>query len=160
MEIRLARPEEYAVLGAITVAAYTADGLLHNDADYVEELEDAARRAEQAELWVAMDDDTVLGSVTYCPPGSPYRELAHEGEGEFRMLAVDPAARRRGAARALVERCIARSREAGDHRMVICSLPQMTRAHRLYTDLGFVRVPEMDWWPVPEILLLGFALDL
>jgi GNAT superfamily N-acetyltransferase len=160
MEVRLARPKEYVAVGAITVAAYTADGLLHNDADYVEELEDAARRAEEAELWVAVADSRVLGSVTYCPPGSPYRELAGGGEGEFRMLAVDPAARRRGAARALVERCIARSREAGDHRIVICSLPQMTGAHRLYAEMGFARAPEMDWRPVPGILLLGFALDL
>jgi hypothetical protein len=36
----------------------------------------------------------------------------------------------------------------------------MAAAHRLYARLGFVRVPERDWEPVPGVQLLGFRLDL
>jgi len=162
LQIRLAEPSEYAVVGALTVSAYTADGLLHEASDYVEELADAAARAREAELWVAVDGSAspeVLGTVTYCPPGSPYRELAGPGEGEFRMLAVNPAHRRRGAGRALVQHCVTRSRTAGDRFVVICSLSQMTAAHGLYRELGFVRLPERDWRPIPEVELLAFRLS-
>jgi GNAT superfamily N-acetyltransferase len=160
-EIRAALPHEYATVGQITVDAYAEDGMLYCHSDYADTLRDAASRAEKAELWVAVDpDDKVLGSVTFCPAGSPYRELAADGEGEFRMLGVHPSARGRGVARALVERCIARSRELGDRRIVICSDRQMDTAHRLYARLGFVRTPELDWSPLPGIDLVGFALDL
>ena len=64
---------------------------------------------------MAVDDDgTLLGSVTSCPPGSPWRELSVEGEGEFRMLAVAPAARGRGVGEALVRQC--EERAARDRR--------------------------------------------
>lgn len=159
-EIRLARPDEHAAIGAITMDAYRSDGLLHDETDYADELADAAARARDAELWVAADSAGLLGTVTYCPPGSPYRELATDGEGEFRMLAVDPAQRRRGAARALVEHCITRSIAAGDARIVICSLREMATAHRLYAALGFERIPERDWEPVPGVELLAFSLEL
>jgi hypothetical protein len=36
----------------------------------------------------------------------------------------------------------------------------MTAAHRLYQRLGFERDPDRDWRPDPQILLLGFVLDL
>jgi GNAT superfamily N-acetyltransferase len=159
-EIRPALPHELAPVGDLTVQAYADDGFLHLGSDYVDTLRDAASRAEKAELWVAVDDGQVVGTVTFCPPGSPYRELATEGEGEFRMLGVLPAARGRGIAHALVQRCIARSRELGDRRVVLCSDAQMHTAHRLYRRLGFVRAAELDWSPLPGIDLLAFALDL
>ncbi|HET7326856.1 MAG TPA: GNAT family N-acetyltransferase [Nocardioidaceae bacterium] len=159
-QIRLAEPAEYAAIGALTVEAYQSDELLHADSEYVAELADAASRARDAELWVAVDEHALLGTVTHCPAGSPYRELAGDGEGEFRMLAVSPTHRRQGAARALVEHCITRSIAAGDRQVVICSLRQMRGAHRLYEGIGFVRCAERDWQPVPAVELLAFALDL
>jgi ribosomal protein S18 acetylase RimI-like enzyme len=160
-QIRAALPHELAAVGELTVRAYADDGFLHLGSDYADVLRDAASRSEKAELWVAVaDDGRLLGSVTYCPPGSPYRELAGDGEGEFRMLAVHPSARRQGVARALVERCITRSHELGDRRVVLCSDTPMRAAHRLYAGLGFVRAPELDWSPLPGIHLLGFVLDL
>jgi hypothetical protein len=46
--VRDAQPEEHDRVGKITVAAYLADGFLHGDSDYAEELRDAARRARAA----------------------------------------------------------------------------------------------------------------
>jgi hypothetical protein len=36
----------------------------------------------------------------------------------------------------------------------------MLAAHRLYDRLGFVRRPDLDWTPVPDIPLMGFTLTL
>ena len=165
--IRAARSEEYAAVGMLTAEAYRVDGLLdaHElpvDAAYEEKLLDAARRAHEAELWVAVDSDgVVLGTVTWCPIGSPWRQLALAGhQAEFRMLSVAPAGRRRGVARALVEACLARAREDAMTEMVIWSHPRMLGAHALYARMGFERAYDLDGSPVPGVHLWGFRLSL
>ncbi|MEO5852842.1 MAG: GNAT family N-acetyltransferase [Nocardioides sp.] len=160
MIIRLATPGDYAEVGEITVAAYEPFLLGPHD-PYGDRLRDAASRAEQAALWVAVDDDdTLLGSVTDPPAGSAYRELAADDEGEFRMLAVAPRAQGRGVGVALARHVVDRSRSAGHRGVVISSLPQMAAAHRLYGRLGFRRDNDRDWYPLPDVLLIAFRLDL
>ena len=44
--------------------------------------------------------------------------------------------------------------------MFLHSTPWMEAAHRLYGSMGFVRVPERDWLPVPDVPLLAFRLAL
>ena len=159
MELRLARPDELDAVGEITLAAYE-DFTTGTEDFYREHLRDAARRAREAELWVASDGDELLGTVTYCPPGSPWRELAGEREGEFRMLAVDPARQGRGAGYALVEHCEHRAREHGATGMVLSSLAEMAAAHRVYGRLGYTRAPERDWSPVDDVHLIAFVKEL
>ena len=92
-------------------------------------------------------------------PGSPYREIAHDDEGEFRMLAVSPAARGRGVGQALVELCLRRSRELGYVGVRMSSMDRMTSAHRVYERLGFVRVHRRTTGrPTPGVLLLAYVL--
>lgn len=158
--IRPADPEELDAVGRITVEAYTKDGYLDTDADYAHQLADASGRADDAEVWVAVDETGVLGSVTFCPVGSAYQEVASGSEGEFRMLSVAAVARRRGVAEALVNQCILRSRELEYDALALCSMEQMHTAHRLYRRLGFVPTPERDWSPVPGVFLVAFRLDL
>ncbi len=160
--VRLAEPRDIPAVGRITVDAYRGDGFLDAEDEYVEELADAARRIREAEVWVAAEGRgrEVLGSVTYCLPGTPFAELARANEGEFRMLSVASAARRRGVAEALVAKCIERSRDLGHEAVVLCSMRQMATAHRLYVRLGFRRLPERDWSPVEGVDLLGFILPL
>ena len=86
-------------------------------------------------------DDRVVGVVTYCPPGSPWREIGRDDEGEFRMLAVDPAAQGAGAGTALARLCEERAREHGATGMALSSLATMTSAHRVYARLGYTRDP-------------------
>lgn len=158
IQLRLARPEEYAAVGELTVGAYLADGALTADDPYLRLLRDAAGRAAGAELWVAVDEEEALvGTVTWCPPGSPYRELGGHAEGEFRALAVAPAARGRGVGRLLVEHCLRRAQETGSDSLVISTAEWMTSAHRLYRRLGFLPAPERDWWPRPDVHLLAFV---
>jgi ribosomal protein S18 acetylase RimI-like enzyme len=164
-ELRRARPEELTEVGELTVRAYAADGFITPDHPYADSLRDAESRDREAEIWVAVDDSidgsetgTLLGSVTYCPVGSSYRELARPDEGEFRMLAVDPQARGRGIGRELATLCLTRSRELGFEGVMICSLPEMTNAHALYRSLGFVRTEDRDWEPAPGVVLWAFTL--
>ena len=36
----------------------------------------------------------------------------------------------------------------------------MKAAQHIYESLGFTRTPELDWTPVPGVLLLGYELPL
>lgn len=161
MLIRRARPEDLTAVGEVTVEAYA--GFTKGAEDgYVTHLRDAAARHRDAELWVAVSDDgaTVLGSVTVCPEGSPWREIAEPGEGEFRMLSVAPQARGMGVGTALIDLVLARFREEGARAVALSSLAEMSAAHRLYERAGFVRLPERDWSPVPGVDLIAYRLDL
>jgi GNAT superfamily N-acetyltransferase len=157
-EVRPVRAEELVEVGRLTREVYVGDGFLAADDGYGELLADTARRASDAEIWVAVDGEKLLGSVTYCVPGTPYREIARDDEGEFRMLAVTPAARGRGVGKALVELCVRRSRELGFVGVRMSTMDLMTSAHRVYERIGFVRSPEDDWSPEPGVNLMAYRL--
>lgn len=157
--VRRARPEDLEAVGEITVAAYAefTDG---PDDSYIALLRDAARRDREAELWVAEVDGVVLGSVTIALPGSPWREIGRDDEGEFRMLAVSPDARRMGIGDALARLVLDRFRELGLGGIVLSSLASMSSAHRIYERLGYHRLPDRDWSPKPGVDLIAYAKDL
>ncbi|MGH3901933.1 MAG: GNAT family N-acetyltransferase [Pseudonocardiaceae bacterium] len=158
LTVRPARPDELDQVGRLTLEAYVADGYANPAGSYAAELADAARRARDAELLVAVDPEgMVLGTVTVCMPGSGLGELSQPGELEFRMLAVALDARRRGVGEALVIAVLQRATETGAHRVVLSSAAEMCVAHRLYARLGFVRLPGRDWQPVPGVTLLAFG---
>jgi ribosomal protein S18 acetylase RimI-like enzyme len=162
--VRQAREEELDAVGELTARVFLDDGLLDfGESDpYLVELQDARGRAAHAEVLVAADSASgeVLGAVAFTAYGGKYAELSRPGEGEFRMLAVGPQARRRGAGEALVRACLDRARESGLSRVVLSSRPTMAGAHRLYGRLGFLRAPERDWQPIPGITLWAFTAEL
>lgn len=159
MEIGEARPDEFAVLADITVAAFrSVDPDL---GDYGTALRDVAGRAAAAVVLVARNPAAPVGTVTHVPDHtSPWAEGLLPGEAGMRMLAVDPAARGLGAGRALVEECIARARADGRTRLFLHSTPAMTAAHRLYETRGFERCPGRDWPLSGRLVLLAYTLDL
>ncbi len=164
--LRPARPDEADAVGALTVAGYDADAYLtlpdgSFDHEYGGWLADGATRARDGVLMVAVDGEQLLGTVTWCPPGSPFREIStRDDQAEFRTLSVAPEARGRGVGSALVDWCITEARTTGLSEILICSLPEMLPAHRLYESRGFVRRPELDWTPFPDVVLWGFSLAL
>ncbi|MEV7322951.1 GNAT family N-acetyltransferase [Streptomyces sp. NPDC093970] len=166
IQIREARPTEYDTLGEITARAYLQDGLLDfGESDsYLAELRDVAKRAAAATVLVAEADGVLLGGVTFVPGPGPMSDIAAEDEAEIRMLAVDGAARGRGAGAALVRACVDRARALdGCAGVVLSTQRAMESAHRIYERLGFVRTPERDWNPLPElydITLLTYELTL
>ncbi|MGH3908809.1 MAG: GNAT family N-acetyltransferase [Pseudonocardiaceae bacterium] len=158
LTVRPARSDEIDAVGELTRQAYVTDGLVDPAGPYIAELGNAARRTREAELLVAVDPDgELLGTVTVCTPDSPLAEVSRPGELEFRMLAVSPDARRRGVGEALVSTVLQRADDLGAHRVVLCSAEHMSTAHRLYARMGFNRLPERDWQPVPGLQLLAFG---
>ncbi|SDG37226.1 L-amino acid N-acyltransferase YncA [Lentzea fradiae] len=159
--IRPARQSDLPAVGEITVEAYVADGHVTAQDDYAANLADAASRFRDAELLVAVDDaDEVLGSVTVVHPGTPYAEISRPGELEFRMLSVASSARGKGVGEALVRAVVEKARAAGVSDLVLSSSEKMRSAHRLYERLGFIRLPERDWSPVPGLKLVAYAYGL
>jgi ribosomal protein S18 acetylase RimI-like enzyme len=158
MEIRDARESEYDELGDLCVRAYRAVGSVSER--YAAALRDVGARARTARVLVAADGGALLGCVTLILDAGPLRELAAGDEGEFRMLAVDPAAQGRGVGEALVRACIDEVRRAGRACVVLSSATDMTAAHRLYERLGFVRAPARDWRPIPQVQLRVYELAL
>jgi ribosomal protein S18 acetylase RimI-like enzyme len=158
--IRPATPAEFAAVADLCVAAYQP--FLDGKGHYVDALRDVAPRAAAAELLVAADSVTgdVLGTVTFVAEGGPLGEIAGPREAEFRMLAVGPAAQGRGVGTALLRHVLDDSRRRGKEGVVCSSLPEMRAAHGVYRRLGFARVPERDWSPVPGVELLAFAISL
>jgi ribosomal protein S18 acetylase RimI-like enzyme len=161
LTVRAARPDEFERAAEVTIAAYLADGWLVGDDPYRDRLADTPGRAREAELLVAVDaGDRVVGTVTLCLPGTPWSEISRPGEVEFRMLAVDPAARGRGVGAALVTAVVQRARELGAHRVVLCSALRMATAQRIYQRMGFVRLPDRDWSPETGKPLMAYGLNL
>lgn len=159
--IRRATEADLPAVGSVTVEAYRVDGFVGAHDDYARILADAAARHREAEVLVASDDTgAVLGTVTVVLPGTPYAEVSQPGELEFRMLAVSSAARGRGVGEALVRAVIDRARAAGIGRVVLSSSEKMLAAHRLYERLGFTRLPERDWAPLPDVKLKAYAYGM
>ena len=157
--VRVAHDDELDAAGSAVREAYTADGLGHGD--YLDVIADARDRARDAEVSIALDEaGSVIGCVTFALPGSRWAQLAGPGEAEFRMLGVLPQARGRGVGEALTRWCVDRAQESGALRLLLASSTLMVAAHRLYRRLGFTRVPESDFTPVPGVDLLAFALEL
>lgn len=162
MELRLARPSEYAAAGRVIVEAYAVlpGGQLSDD--YAAELADVRRRAEEAEVYVAVDEDgDVIGSITLVPDAtSPWAELLEADEAGIRMLAVRPMAQGRGLGRALLDVAVRRAADLGRTAVVLHTTPWMPAAQRLYERAGFQRFPERDWTPAPDVPLLAYRLAL
>ncbi|MDN0195660.1 GNAT family N-acetyltransferase [Streptomyces sp. S.PNR 29] len=166
IDIRQAEPGDYETVGEITAQAYLQDGLLDfgESDEYLGALRDVAGRAAAAEVLVATEHGRLLGGVTFVPSGGPMADIAGPGEAEIRMLAVAHEARGRGVGEALVRACVDRARSVeGCVRIVLSTQRTMHTAHRIYERLGFVRTPERDWNPLPElddITLLTYQLTL
>ena len=152
MLIRRATPEDYESVGEITEAAY--EDFLEGPDDYYRAfLRDAERRDREAELWVAVDDDgSLLGSVTSCPPGSPWRSSRSTAKASSGCSRCRRSARGRGVGEALVRQCEQRAASAGASRMWLATLDEMTHAQRIYARLGYHPEPSRDWDPVPDLL--------
>jgi ribosomal protein S18 acetylase RimI-like enzyme len=160
--IRLAEPDEHDKIGVLIEAAYDHDYEIGDS--YRASLRDVETRASEHQVWVAVDRDTgqLLGTVATPRPGGHISQLGQDGELDFRTLAVDPAARRRGIGRILVEHVIALAAERGLTRVVLNSGPQMIGAHRLYYAMGFTRLRDRETLIVEGHTepLLTFGLEL
>lgn len=159
--IRVAKPTEYDAIGELLVAAYRELPPMEGSDAYFARLRDVAGRAAASEVLVAVKDDRVVGGVTFVGHGGPMVDIAGEDEAEIRMLAVDPASQGLGVGKALTLDCIERARAIpGCRRIVLSTRTDMATARVMYERLGFERLPDRDWSPIPELTLLAYGLEL
>ncbi|GAB3483193.1 GNAT family N-acetyltransferase [Nocardiopsis coralliicola] len=159
MEIRRALPGESERIGALRLAAYGAQSLLDSAPDYAGELARLGTEGPGTVL-VATDGADLLGTVMLEPWHAGSEVAADAAETEVRAFAVDPGAQRRGIGRALMAALEEHAAAAGARRVVLSTQPAMHGAHRLYASLGYTRLPQRDWTPVPGLTLLAYAKEL
>jgi len=80
------------------------------------------------------------------------------GVGELKRIYLRSGHRGRGLGRRLTLRLVARARRLGYDRLLLDTLPAMTRAIALYRSLGFAPVPPCWDHPFPGALFFGMEL--
>jgi len=111
---------------------------------------------------VAEKEGIILGSVLLYPPGTAF-STPDEGNlkcPEVRLLAVAPEARAQGIGTALMKECIRRARRLAAVCLNLHTTDMMQVAMRMYERMGFVRAPELDFHPDPNVTVKAFRLDL
>jgi ribosomal protein S18 acetylase RimI-like enzyme len=164
IEIRDARPEEYAEVAGVTVAGY--EEYFPPEPwgpwiEYIESLGAVDRRATESEQIVAVGDGKIVGAVAFYPVGTEEGAQGRPPEwAGIRFLAVLPTARGRGIARKLTEECLRRARERGTKTIGLMTGSFMKTAQILYDRMGFARVPELDEQISDDIVGLQYRMDL
>ncbi|MEP7023832.1 MAG: GNAT family N-acetyltransferase [Actinomycetota bacterium] len=159
MIVRAAHPTEFAEVGDIRLAAYRADGFLTEHTGYAPTLRGLGTTGD-GEVLVAVEDGRILGTIMLQQWPRAGEVVRGPQEAEIRALAVAPAARRQGTGRALVQAVIGQAAGRGVRDLLLCTLPEMRAAHRIYEQAGFVRLPERDWSPGPATRLMVYGLRL
>jgi ribosomal protein S18 acetylase RimI-like enzyme len=157
--IRDARAGELAEVGELRVAAYRADGFLSDTSTYAPRLR-ALGTEGAGRVLVAVEDGAIVGTVMLQGPPDAGEIVTGPDEAEVRALAVSEQARGRGVGWALLRAAIERAAEQGTRHLVLCSRLDMRTAHRLYERAGFLRLPERDWTPQPDVTLIAYGLRL
>jgi ribosomal protein S18 acetylase RimI-like enzyme len=185
VQIRDATPGELAEVGDIRIVAYQAGGFISPDSGYATTLrglgadgtghvlvaclpENVACLPENGGQ--ARDDDPraagpgdgkrIVGTIMLQTWPNCGPVVAGPDEAEIRALAVRPQVQGQGVGRELLTRLIERASGLGVRHLVLCTEPAMRAAHRLYEQAGFVRLPERDWSPAPEVALLVYGMRL
>jgi ribosomal protein S18 acetylase RimI-like enzyme len=168
VQVREARPSDRRAVRAVLLAAYREYAAALPPAvfgPYLADILDLDARDRDGELLVAEHDRRVVGAVTF------YEDAAAEGLGwpagwaGLRALGVDPAARRLGAGRALMDACLERALAARAPVLCLHTAAFMTAAVAIYEAMGFRRVPAFDFdvpagGTSPPVGILGYRLDL
>jgi ribosomal protein S18 acetylase RimI-like enzyme len=90
-------------------------------------------RLAEGPVWIAVEDETVVGTVSAVPEG----EALH-----IRSLAVLPTSRGKGAGELLLRQTETHAHEKGYSRLLLSTTPFLTPAIRLYERFGFRRFDE------------------
>ncbi len=128
---------------------------------YARDIMDVRSRLDTSELIVAENSGRLVGAVTFYPNTSPSDQGGWPaGWTGIRLLAVHPDARGMGIGRVLMDECLRRSRLRSATALGLHTTELMGIARGMYERMGFVRVPEYDFQAGPEVVVLGYRLDL
>ncbi|WP_160723784.1 GNAT family N-acetyltransferase [Bacillus sp. USDA818B3_A] len=119
-------------------------------------------KTSEIERIVVELDGEIVGSVVLYPPMTD----AYEGNvaaldfPEIRMLAVAPKAQGKGIASALISECITRAKAKGCRSIGLHTGEFMKRAMKLYEHFGFERIPQYDFEPANDgIIVKAYCLS-
>lgn len=117
---------------------------------------------EGVALLVAELDGAVVGSVALFPAKTDaYEGLVDElDHPEIRMLAVNKEFRGNGIAEELIKECIRRTQAKGSRCVGLHTADFMKSAMRLYERMGFTRMPQFDFEPADDgVIVKAFRLS-
>ena len=146
--VRDAVPADYPAIRDIVLVAYRQYAeLIAPDifSAYLADLLDLDTHARHGRLFVVEADHRVCAFGAWYPDASVQGVGLPPGWASGRALAVHPAARGNGAARALLSAGERLAREAGAPVLAFHTVSFMTGAISLYERLGYRRAPEFDF---------------
>jgi ribosomal protein S18 acetylase RimI-like enzyme len=162
--IRNARPAELDNVSLLLKDAYQQyENIIHPEAwkSYLEDIMDVRSRLGKSDLIIAELNHRLAGAVTLYLDGShSFPEAWPKGWAVVRLLAVRPEYRGQGIGHALMEECIRRCRQAKIASIGLHTTEAMDIARQMYERMGFVRVPESDFHPVPGVTVMAYRLQL
>jgi ribosomal protein S18 acetylase RimI-like enzyme len=109
---------------------------------------DVASRDAVAAVYIATEDDRILGSVTLeledrIVDGENSAPLAPD-EAHVRVLGVTPAARRRAVGQILMNHCATLARQNGKARLTLNTSVKNVAAQSFYETIGYTRLPDIE----------------
>jgi ribosomal protein S18 acetylase RimI-like enzyme len=146
--VRDAVPADYPAIRRVILAAYRQYAeLIARDifSPYLIDVLDLDKHARHGRLLVVEADGQIRGFGAFYPDASVQGFGWPPGWAGGRALAVDPSARGRGVARALLAACERLARDSGARVFAFHTASFMTGAIALYERLGYRRAAEFDF---------------
>jgi predicted N-acetyltransferase YhbS len=166
MNVRLAREEDDAAIGALLVSAFV-EAYAEKMPEVVPterrkaELRDVAGKRAIAHVWVAEEAGAIIGTVALWPPGASGSHAFVANACDLRHLAVDRAHRGGGTvSRALLAAAEAGARGLGALAICLHVRRGATGLLRFYAAHGYERREDADIDDLPEVYLLGHIKPL
>jgi predicted N-acetyltransferase YhbS len=170
--IRPATVEEIPAIGSMIAAAfaqYRHEAPVPLFDAYLKESRNVAARWHIAQVLVAEIEGGIVGTVSFFADASAEGVGLPKGWAGFRTLAVHPAARGRGIARALARTCVEAAHARNTRTVGIHTAAFMKTACGIYEQMGFRRCPQHDLsfsaalgveLGAHDIALIAYRLDL
>ncbi len=168
IQIRDALERDIEAMQDVTLSAYKEYGEIMPAwawEDYRDSIVSTiAGEGSAMERIIAEQGGAIVGSVVLLPAGITFSgptgvEWTTQWP-EIRLLAVPPEGRGKGVGSALIEECIERARRVGSQAITLHTTDMMQIAMQMYERRGFVRMPELDFYPVPEVVIKGYRFDI
>lgn len=138
--IRDAVAEEFSRVAALNVKAYQeySQALTPDNWKIMQtNLLNVAEIAKAGRLIIAQQEQNLVGSVVYCPPGTSNSRLFQSEWASLRMLAVLPQYRGLGVGRQLSLECVHRAKQDNAEVVGLHTSEVMVAARKMYERLGF-----------------------
>jgi ribosomal protein S18 acetylase RimI-like enzyme len=144
--IETATSDDYEAIAALNIAAYAEfiPAIEPGSWELMQKnLRNIAERASASEFLVYRAGGEIVGSVAYCPAGKGDQAMFAPEMAAILLLAVHPAHRGRGIARALTGACIDRARRDHARAIALFTSDMMQSAQHVYRSLGFREESEL-----------------